>query len=240
MVNHTQPKAATVTLWDSLSQRLSNAVISNTHTPLIPQPACVTGVGWQWGSVLGCVRGGGAYPGHKQRLATGLACLALMGHCEMCLTVEARCPLICNCVYICACRSVCVHVMLVISVCSFVSSVFTAWLGTGLTFLWLSLCLRADTLQSEWAVSSKALQFQKRCRVCKGNGSVEATAILAYSAGRSPPVCRLFFPLFLFLSSWSLLFPLSTAFRSVLSSCQGNQSESSLCHHNFHSVSDCL
>lgn len=62
----------------------------------------------------------------------------------------------------------------------------------------------------------------------KGNGSVEATAILAYSAGQSPPVCRLFFPLFLFLSSWSLLFPLSAAFRSVLSSCQGNQSERSL------------
>lgn len=34
--------------------------------------------------------------------------------------------------------------------------------------------------------------------------------------------------LFSFLSSWSLLFPLSTAFRTVLSSCQGNESESLL------------
>lgn len=37
-----------------------------------------------------------------------------------------------------------------------------------------------------------------------------------------------FFPLFSFLSSWSLWFPLSTAFRAVLSSCQGNESEGPL------------
>lgn len=37
-----------------------------------------------------------------------------------------------------------------------------------------------------------------------------------------------FFPLLSFLSSWSLLFPLSTAFLTVLSSCQGNESESPL------------
>lgn len=37
-----------------------------------------------------------------------------------------------------------------------------------------------------------------------------------------------FCPLFSFLSSWSLLFPLSAAFRTVLSSCQGNESESPL------------
>lgn len=70
---------------------------------------------------------------------------------------------------------------------------------------------------------------------------MEGPAILAHSAGLSPLVCRLFSPHFSFLSSWSLLFPLSIAFRTVLSSCQGNKSESPLAQPpHFSFVSLCL
>lgn len=37
-------KGNRVAVCGSLSQRLSNAVISNAHTPLITQPVCVTGL----------------------------------------------------------------------------------------------------------------------------------------------------------------------------------------------------
>lgn len=62
----------------------------------------------------------------------------------------------------------------------------------------------------------------------RGNESMEGPATLAYSAGPFPLVCSLFFSLFSFLSSWSLLFPLSIAFLTVLSSCQRTESESPL------------
>lgn len=100
----------------SLSQRLSNAVISNAHTPLITQPG--SRVGWHSGSMCVCVsacvcatpcsRGGSVYPEHKQRLAAGLVRLAMIGHCEMWLTEAACCPLHCNFV----CLYVCVHALL--------------------------------------------------------------------------------------------------------------------------------
>lgn len=35
-------KGTTVAFWNSLSQRLTNPVISNAHTPLISQAVCVS------------------------------------------------------------------------------------------------------------------------------------------------------------------------------------------------------
>lgn len=57
---------------------------------------------------------------------------------------------------------------------------------------------------------------------------MEGSAILGSWANLVPLVCHLFFPLSSLLSSWSLLFPLSVAFHTILSSCQGNESEGSV------------
>lgn len=51
-----------------------------------------------------------------------------------------------------------------------------------------------------------------------------------FSQPRSPRLSSTFSPLSSLLSSWSLLFPLSIlTFHTILSSCQGNESESSVC-----------
>lgn len=50
-----------------------------------------------------------------------------------------------------------------------------------------------------------------------------------FSQPRFPRLSSIFSPLSSLLSSWSLLFPLSVAFHTILSSCQGNESESSVC-----------
>lgn len=58
------------------------------------------------------------------------------------------------------------------------------------------------------------------------NGSLGHPGL--FSQPRSPRLSSIFPPLSSLLSSWSLLFPLAIAFHTILSSCQGNESESSV------------
>lgn len=92
-----------------------------------------------------------------------------------------------------------------------------------------------EFLQSTRKVPSSSRNMNGWFAVCGCTGTgdekhslLEASAILGSSANLVPLVCHLFFPLSSLLSSWSLLFPLAIAFHTILSSCQGNESESSV------------